>query len=98
MAMMNFDQVLFFNTYNNLLSEKSFRDVFYDVFIPLIHELGLLWQTNTISPAHEHFITYLIKQKILTNTEVVQSMEPTKSDRVFVLYLPMNEVHELGLM
>ena len=98
MAMMNFDQALFFNTYNNLLSEKSFRDVFYDVFIPLIHELGLLWQTNTISPAHEHFITYLIKQKILTNTEVVQSMEPTKSDRVFVLYLPMNEVHELGLM
>lgn len=98
MAMMNFDQSLFFNTYNNLLSEKSFRDVFYDVFIPLIHELGLLWQTNTISPAHEHFITYLIKQKILTNTEVVQSMEPTKSDRVFVLYLPMNEVHELGLM
>src|SRR5574343_325433 len=98
MAMMNFDQALFFNTYNNLLSEKSFRDVFYDVFIPLIHELGLLWQTNTISPAHEHFITYLIKQKILTNTEVVQSMEPTKSDRVFVLYLPINEVHELGLM
>lgn len=98
MAMINFDQALFFNTYNNLLSEKSFRDVFYDVFIPLIHELGLLWQTNTISPAHEHFITYLIKQKILTNTEVVQSMEPTKSDRVFVLYLPMNEVHELGLM
>lgn len=98
MAMMNFDQALFFNTYNNLLSEKSFRDVFYDVFIPLIHELGLLWQTNTISPAHEHFITYLIKQKILTNTEVVQTLEPTKTDRVFVLYLPMNEVHELGLM
>jgi methanogenic corrinoid protein MtbC1 len=95
---MNFDQALFFNTYNKLLSEKSFRDVFYEVFIPLIQEIGLLWQTNTISPSHEHFITYLIKQKILTNTEVVQSKEPTKSDKVFVLYLPMNEIHELGLM
>ena len=98
LAMMNFDQALFFNTYNKLLSEKSFRDVFYEVFIPLIQELGLLWQTNTISPAHEHFITYLIKQKILTNTEVVQSQEPTRDDKVFVLYLPDNEVHELGLM
>src|SRR4051812_9559877 len=29
MAMMNFDQALFFNTYNNLLSEKPFHEVFY---------------------------------------------------------------------
>ena len=98
MAMMNFDQALFFSTYNKLLSEKSFREIFYDVFIPLITELGLLWQTDTINPAHEHFITYLIKQKVLTHTEQVQIQEPTKTDRVFVLYLPMNEIHELGLM
>lgn len=98
MAMMNFDQTLFFNTYNSLLSEKSFREVFYDVFIPLMQELGLLWQTDTITPAHEHFISYLIKQKLLINTEKVQVLEPTKTDKVFILYLPMNEIHELGLM
>ncbi|MBF6642270.1 MerR family transcriptional regulator [Flavobacterium sp. J49] len=98
MAMMNFDHSLFFSTYNKLLSEKSFREVFYEVFIPLISEIGLLWQTDTISPAHEHFISYLIKQKLLTNTEKVQVQEPTQTDRVFVLYLPMNEIHELGLM
>lgn len=98
MAMMNFDHSLFFTTYNKLLSEKSFREIFYEVFIPLITEIGLLWQTNTITPAHEHFISYLIKQKILTFTEKVQTLEPTRTDRVFVLYLPMNEIHELGLM
>lgn len=98
MAMMNFDQTLFFNTYNKLLSEKSFREVFYEVFIPLMSELGLLWQTDTITPAHEHFISYLIKQKLLINTEKVQVIQPTRTDKVFVLYLPMNEVHELGVM
>ena len=98
MAMMNFDQSLFFNTYNQLLSEKSFREVFYTVFIPLMQEIGFLWQTQTISPAHEHFISYLIKQKLLINTERVQILEPTKTDNVFVLFLPLNEVHELGLM
>ena len=71
MAMMNFDQSLFFNTYNQLLNEKSFREVFYTVFIPLMQEIGFLWQTETISPAHEHFISYLIKQKLLINTEKV---------------------------
>ncbi len=98
MAMMNFDQTLFFNTYNELLSEKSFRDVFYEVFIPLLTEIGFLWQAETISPAHEHFISYLIKQKILINTEKLQAFEPTKPERTFVLYLPENEIHELGLM
>lgn len=98
LAMMNFDQSLFFSTYNNLLSEKSFREVFYEVFIPLITEIGYLWQAETISPAHEHFISYLIKQKILINTEKLQIQEPTRNDRIFVLYLPQNEIHELGLM
>ena len=98
MAMMNFDQALFFNTYNELLSEKSFKEVFYSIFIPLMQEIGFLWQTDTISPSHEHFITYLIKQKLLINTEKVQILEPTRSDKVYVLYLPSNEIHELGLM
>jgi hypothetical protein len=64
----------------------------------MIQELGFLWQTDTITPAHEHFFSYLIKQKLMTNTEKLQSQEPSKTDRVFVLYLPMNEIHELGIM
>ena len=98
MAMVNFDQALFFNTYNNLLSEKTFREIFYDVVIPLMNEIGLLWQSGTITPAQEHFISFLIKQKLLINTEKIQILEPTRTDKVFVLYLPENEIHELGLM
>jgi DNA-binding transcriptional MerR regulator len=98
MAMMNFDQDLFFNTYNWLIAEKSFKEIFHQVFIPLMNELGLLWQSDTITPAHEHFITYLIKQKLLINTEKIQVLKQTKTDKVFVLSLPMNEIHELGLM
>jgi len=98
MAMMNFDQELFFNTYNWLNEEKSFKEIFHEVFIPLLKELGLLWQTDTITPAHEHFVSYLIKQKLLVNTEKIQMEKPTKLDKVFVLSLPLNEIHELGLM
>ncbi|MFE3871801.1 MerR family transcriptional regulator [Flavobacterium sp. ZS1P70] len=98
MAMMNFDQELFFNTYNWLIADKSFKEVFHEVFIPLMNELGLLWQSDTITPAHEHFISYLIKQKLLVNTEKLQVLKQTKVDKVFVLSLPMNEIHELGLM
>ena len=98
MEMMNFDQELFFNTYNWLIAEKSFKEIFHQVFIPLMNELGLHWQSDTITPAHAHIISYLIKQKLLVNTEKLQVMKPTKTDKVFVLSLPMNEIHELGLM
>ncbi len=98
LAMLNYDQTLFYSTYENLIKEKSFQEIFYDVFIPLLSDIGILWQTDTITPAHEHFISTLIRQKILVNTEVLQSKTTTNKNRTFVLYLPDNEIHELGLM
>ncbi len=97
LAMMNFDRLLFLKTYDALLKEKPFRDIFYQFFIPLLKEIGSLWQTGTITPAHEHFISYLIKQKIAANTDALRQ-DVTKHDRNFVLYLPMDEIHEIGLM
>ena len=47
--------------------------------MPLLNEIGLLWQTDTITPAHEHFISTHIKQKILLNIERLQSLEPRTS-------------------
>jgi DNA-binding transcriptional MerR regulator len=98
LSMLNFDQKLFYDTYESLIKEKSFLEMFYQDFIPLLSEIGMLWQTDTITTAHEHFITSLIRQKILINTEIIQSQNQEKTDKVFVLYLPDNEVHELGLM
>ena len=85
MAMMNFDQSLFFKTYDDLLSEKTFREIFHEVIIPLMGEIGLLWQTDTISPAHEHFLSYLIKQKVLLHTEKEQTKTKIRDSFVGVL-------------
>ena len=76
LAMLNFDQALFYNTYNSLLEEKTFRQIFYDVFLPLLYDLGMLWQTNSITSSHEHFLTVHIKQKILIHIERLQSIDP----------------------
>lgn len=100
MAMVNFDQALFYNTYNNLIETKTFADIFYTVFMPLLDEVGLLWQTNTITPAHEHFLSIHIKQKILLNIERLQSLEPKPKfqPKTYVLFLPENEIHDIGLL
>lgn len=98
MAMLNFDQSLFVKTYNDLLSKKDFSSIFFETFIPLLEEIGILWTTNTITPAHEHFISHLIKQKILIEIEKYQIQQKPISDTTFILYLPFNEIHDLGLL
>ncbi|WP_046756060.1 MerR family transcriptional regulator [Kordia jejudonensis] len=98
LSMLNFDYSLFYNTYNKLLAEQSFREIFFDTFIPLLNELGVLWHTNTINPAHEHFISSLVKQKIILNTERIQTLEKSNKSKTFVLFLPENEIHEIGLL
>ncbi len=96
-AMFQFDKVLFNNTYNKLLHKKTFREIFKEVFIPFLDHIGLLWQTDTLLPAHEHFISNLIAQKIQSNIEKLQySLEV--SNKSYVLFLPENEIHELGLL
>ncbi|GIZ08429.1 MerR family transcriptional regulator [Flavobacterium sp. UMI-01] len=98
MAMMNFDHQLFVKTYNWLSEEKTFRQIFLEVFIPLLDEIGGLWQTNTITPAHEHFMSHLIRQKIILAVHEAQAKDRTKFDKTFVLSLPLNEIHDLGLL
>ena len=99
LAMINFDCELFNKTYDEFISHSKFEFIFMDVFMPLMKELGILWQTGAISATHEHFITNLIKQKIHVQTERVQlSIKKNTDHPVFVLFLPENEIHELGIL
>jgi MerR family transcriptional regulator, light-induced transcriptional regulator len=96
-AMFQFDKILFNNTYNKLLHKKTFREIFKDIFIPFLEHIGLLWHTDSLLPAHEHFISNLIAQKIQINTEKLQ-YSITNTNKTYVLFLPENEIHELGLL
>ena len=99
LAMINFDNFLFDSIFNKILTKNDFTFIYVNVFLPLMNELGILWQTNAISPSHEHFVTNLIKQKIHIQTEKAQkTLTPKDNYKVFVLYLPENEVHELSIL
>jgi len=97
LAMFQFDKVLFDKTYKKLLLKKHFEKILKDIFIPFLNHIGLLWQTDTILPAHEHFISNLIAQKIHSNIELITTIV-NESNKTYVLFLPENEIHELGLL
>lgn len=99
LAMVNFDTVMFDMTFEELKKQHDFGYIFINIFMPLMRELGILWQTGAISPSHEHFITNLVKQKIHSQTELCQRKQISQqNDKIFVLYLPENEIHELGIL
>lgn len=98
MAMINFDHDLFDQTYRNLRKNKSFREIFDQVFIPLLDEIGLLWQTDSIKPVHEHYIVELIKQKIYLNSSYLKEENKLSKETLYVLFLPSNEIHDIGLL
>ncbi|WP_341221208.1 MerR family transcriptional regulator [Polaribacter atrinae] len=97
LSMFQFDKIMFNNVYHKLLEEKTFQEIFKDVFVPFLNDVGLLWQTDTLKPAHEHFISNLIVQKILINTEKLQ-FNIRNTTKTYVLFLPENEIHEIGLL
>ena len=99
LAMINFDHELFDTNYEEILQHNDFEYVFLQIFMPLMRELGILWQTGAISPSHEHFLTNLIKQKLHLQTEYLQRNKNLQSENTtFVLFLPENEIHELGIL
>lgn len=97
MATINFNETLFLKTYDRLAAEHSFSDIFKNAIIPFLAEIGVLWQTHTINPAQEHFISHLIRLKLLSNIEKQQAKVVHKN-KVFILFLPENEIHDLGLL
>ena len=98
LAMLTYNQPLFDQTFIKLLAQKPFGDIFRTVLLPVLNEIGLMWQTETLTIAHEHFLSNLIRQKILLQVEQLQTAPFPANAKVFVLFLPVNEVHELGLM
>ena len=99
LAMVNFDVAMFDTKYKILLENNGFEFVFFKIFVPLMTELGILWQTGAICPSHEHFITSLIKQKIHVQTEKIQNKKVTgQSSSKFAIFLHDNEIHELSIL
>ncbi len=95
-AMMSFDLKLYNETIKECEKSYSFSDIFIQFFIPLLEKIGILWQTNSIQPIHEHFVSNLVRQKLYSAIENLQYNHIDKNDKIYILFLPVSEIHEIG--
>lgn len=71
--------------------ERTIREIIF----PFLEKIGILWQTGHIMPAQEHFVSNIIRQKLIVAIDGVPCSRQGKS---CLLFLPEGEHHEMGLL
>jgi methanogenic corrinoid protein MtbC1 len=95
-SMLDLEEEKFVQDISSLESKFGFEATITTILYPFLIKIGVLWQTGNITPAHEHFISNIIRQRIIVAIDSLK-IPSNKSLRV-VLFLPEGELHEIGLL
>jgi DNA-binding transcriptional MerR regulator len=96
-SMIELNEVKFEKIISSSILKMGFESTIVKVVYPLLNKIGTFWQTGSITPAQEHFISNLLRQKIIVGIDSLSKEKPT-SDKRFILFLNEGEQHELGLL
>ena len=96
-AMIDFDVQRFEKIFSKSIMQRGFRQTILKVIHPFLGRIGILWLTENIDPAHEHFISNMIRQKIISAIDGLPDYTDKKKQR-FVLFLPEDQWHEMGIL
>lgn len=94
-AMLEMDEQLFGDVLNLTITEDGFEYACEKVLFPFLERIGTLWLAGSVNPAQEHFISNLVRQKIISATDKLAI--PLSAPKL-VFYLPEGEFHEIGLL
>lgn len=97
LSMLELDEERFEKTLNTNILQIGFERTMMNLIYPFFQRIGILWQTGAITPAQEHFISYLVRQKIIVAIDG-QFVSPDNYHNTYLLYLPENELHEMSLL
>jgi DNA-binding transcriptional MerR regulator len=96
LALIELDEDLFRNTLQSLIDSVGLEETFSSHLIPFLDRIGIMWIVGTIHPAQEHFISNLIRQKVIS--EIDKLSVPNNDIKPVMLYLPEHEWHEISLL
>lgn len=96
-SMIDIDEERFEKVIGKSFLQFGFENTMVHIIYPFLSRIGTLWVTGSIGPAQEHFITNLIRQKIIVGIDG-QVVKQTVKSRKFILYLPEGELHEISLL
>lgn len=97
LATLELDEPKFEKVFATCTVRFGFEHTITKVIYPLFTRIGIYWQTGTVNPAQEHFLSMLVRQKIISAIDGIISI-PGKDSAKFLLFLPEGEHHEIPLL
>jgi MerR family transcriptional regulator, light-induced transcriptional regulator len=96
-SMLDLDEERFEKIVSTNTLQFGFENMMINIIYPFLSRIGTLWITGSIGPAQEHFISNLIRQKLIV---AIDGQLPSlrQGAKKYLLYLPEGEMHELSLL
>lgn len=95
LAVATFDQELIKHKLNESYAASGLVSTYENIISPLLNRIGQLWQVNTISVAHEHFLSNIVREFIIAKTNALPELNTREK---VLLFLHEFELHELPLL
>ena len=96
-SMLDLDEERFEKIVSTNTLQFGFENMMVNIIYPFLNRIGTLWITGSIGPAQEHFISNLIRQKLIV---AIDGQLPSlrQGAKKYLLYLPEGEMHEISLL
>ncbi len=91
------NESLFNKIISGSIVKNGFDKTYTSILQPFLEKIGIMWQSGSINPAQEHFISNLIRQKLIVSIDNLEESEADFKNKI-ILFLPENELHEIGLL
>ena len=96
-SMVDIDEHSFSQQLKDLINWFGIERTLTEIFFPFCEKIGVMWLIDKIHPAHEHFISNMVRQKLFA--EVDKLPVPTGKDvKNVILFLREDELHDIGLL
>jgi len=95
-AMVDLDEVKFNGIITEFNEINGFEYCILNLILPFLKTVGNLWFNNSLSVAYEHFISNIIRKKMLYS---IQKLDANVSfGKKVLLFTRQKEIHELSLI
>ncbi|MBT30032.1 MAG: helix-turn-helix-type transcriptional regulator [Thalassobius sp.] len=97
-AMIDLNEEQFEKIMGTNILQLGFENTMLNIVFPFLARIGFLWQIDSINPAQEHFITNLIRQKLIVAIDGQYNNFQNPNRKKYMLFLPDGELHEISLL
>jgi DNA-binding transcriptional MerR regulator len=95
-ASLDLDEEKFEQTFQEALNRIGVEDTILKIIYPFQDKIGVLWLTDHVIPAQEHFTSNIIRRKLSVAIDNLPRIKET-SKKEILLFTPEKEHHELPL-